>query len=49
MGIPPEKAIPKKDYTSMINNMEKVHEASIFDCLRYELVVSNYHTHIFFD
>ncbi|KAA1099875.1 hypothetical protein PGT21_023486 [Puccinia graminis f. sp. tritici] len=34
LGIPSEKAIPKKDFTLMLNNIEKTHEASIFYCLR---------------
>ncbi|PLW20026.1 hypothetical protein PCANC_10181 [Puccinia coronata f. sp. avenae] len=27
LGIPSKKVIPKKDFTSMLNNIEKVHEA----------------------
>ncbi|KAA1076524.1 hypothetical protein PGT21_010295 [Puccinia graminis f. sp. tritici] len=34
LGIPSDKAVPKKDFDQMINNMEKIHEASIFHCLR---------------
>ncbi|PLW20217.1 hypothetical protein PCASD_18335 [Puccinia coronata f. sp. avenae] len=34
LGIPSKKVIPKKDFTSMMNNIEKVHEASIVYCLR---------------
>ncbi|OAV95875.1 hypothetical protein PTTG_26545 [Puccinia triticina 1-1 BBBD Race 1] len=41
LGIPPEKAIPKKDFTSMINNIEKVHEATIFYCLRLMMGTEN--------
>ncbi|KAA1112810.1 hypothetical protein PGT21_011485 [Puccinia graminis f. sp. tritici] len=33
LGIPSDKAVPKKDFDQMINNMEKIHEASIFHCL----------------
>jgi hypothetical protein len=34
LGVPSEKIVPKKDFTSMMNNIEKAHEASIFYCLR---------------
>ncbi|EHS64683.1 uncharacterized protein PGTG_21033 [Puccinia graminis f. sp. tritici CRL 75-36-700-3] len=33
LGIPSDKDVPKKDFDQMINNMEKIHEASIFHCL----------------
>ncbi|PLW57075.1 hypothetical protein PCANC_01914 [Puccinia coronata f. sp. avenae] len=33
MGVPPDKIIPKKDFTSMIYNIEKAHEASILYCI----------------
>ncbi|PLW53140.1 hypothetical protein PCANC_11349 [Puccinia coronata f. sp. avenae] len=34
LGIPPEKVIQKKDYTAMVQHMEKVHEATLVHCLR---------------
>ncbi|KAA1091262.1 hypothetical protein PGT21_029713 [Puccinia graminis f. sp. tritici] len=34
LGVPSDKIVPKKDFTSMMNNIEKAHEASIFYCLR---------------
>ncbi|KAA1134309.1 hypothetical protein PGTUg99_035037 [Puccinia graminis f. sp. tritici] len=34
LGIPSEKVVPKKDFTQMLNNIEKAHEASIFYCIR---------------
>ena len=33
LGIPSEKVVPKKDFTQMLNNIEKAHEASIFYCI----------------
>ncbi|OAV90350.1 hypothetical protein PTTG_28351 [Puccinia triticina 1-1 BBBD Race 1] len=34
LGFPAEKAIQKKDFTLMINQMERVHESILFYCLR---------------
>ena len=34
MGIPADKITPKKDYTAMMNHIEKAHEAAIFYTLR---------------
>ncbi|EFP91832.2 uncharacterized protein PGTG_18026 [Puccinia graminis f. sp. tritici CRL 75-36-700-3] len=34
LGIPPDKVIQKKDFTKMLECMEKVHEATIWFCLR---------------
>ncbi|KAI7949243.1 hypothetical protein MJO28_008064 [Puccinia striiformis f. sp. tritici] len=34
LGFPSEKAIQKKDFTLMINQMERVFEANIYYCLR---------------
>ncbi|KAA1124658.1 hypothetical protein PGTUg99_027063 [Puccinia graminis f. sp. tritici] len=34
LGIPSDKPASKKDFTSMIKNIEKIHEATIFYCLR---------------
>jgi hypothetical protein len=34
LGIPPENVVQKKDYTAMIQNMEKVHEATLVHCIR---------------
>jgi hypothetical protein len=34
LGFPSEKAIQKKDFTLMINQMEKVMEATLYYCLR---------------
>ncbi|PLW54244.1 hypothetical protein PCANC_05205 [Puccinia coronata f. sp. avenae] len=33
LGFPPEKAIQKKDFTLMVNQMEKVFESTIYYCL----------------
>jgi hypothetical protein len=35
MGFPAEKAIQKKDFTLMVNQMEKVFESMLYYCLRY--------------
>ncbi|KAA1096710.1 hypothetical protein PGT21_025879 [Puccinia graminis f. sp. tritici] len=35
LGFPAEKAIQKKDFTLMINQMERVLESILFYCLRY--------------
>jgi hypothetical protein len=35
LGFPSEKAIQKKDFTLMINQMEKVFEATLYYCLTY--------------
>ncbi|KNE86648.1 hypothetical protein PSTG_19989, partial [Puccinia striiformis f. sp. tritici PST-78] len=34
LGFPSEKAIQKKDFTLMINQMEKILEATFYYCLR---------------
>ncbi|POV98547.1 hypothetical protein PSHT_13967 [Puccinia striiformis] len=34
LGFPAEKAIQKKDFTLMVNQMEKVFEATLYYCLR---------------
>ena len=34
LGIPPEKVVQKKDFTAMLQHMQKVHEATLFYCLR---------------
>ncbi|KAA1128735.1 hypothetical protein PGTUg99_007731 [Puccinia graminis f. sp. tritici] len=34
LGFPSEKAIQKKDFTLMINQMERVYEANVYYCLR---------------
>jgi hypothetical protein len=35
LGIPHSKALDKKDFTLMISNMEKIHEATILHCIMY--------------
>ncbi|KAA1083378.1 hypothetical protein PGTUg99_031237 [Puccinia graminis f. sp. tritici] len=35
LGIPHSKAPDKKDFTLMISNMEKIHEATILHCIMY--------------
>ncbi|EFP76803.2 uncharacterized protein PGTG_02264 [Puccinia graminis f. sp. tritici CRL 75-36-700-3] len=34
LGLPSDKPASKKDFTSMMKNIEKIHEATIFYCLR---------------
>ncbi|KAI7934321.1 hypothetical protein MJO28_017167 [Puccinia striiformis f. sp. tritici] len=34
LGTPPNKVLQKKDFTGMIQHMERVHEATLFHCLR---------------
>jgi hypothetical protein len=34
LGFPSDKAIQKKDFTLMINQMERVMEATLYYCLR---------------
>ncbi|KAI7949862.1 hypothetical protein MJO28_008683 [Puccinia striiformis f. sp. tritici] len=34
LGTPPSKVLQKKDFTGMIQHMERVHEATLFHCLR---------------
>jgi hypothetical protein len=36
LGIPYSQALDKKDFTLMILNMEKIHEATILYCIMYE-------------
>jgi hypothetical protein len=36
LGFPAEKAIQKKDFTLMVNQMEKILEAVLYYCLRYD-------------
>ncbi|KAA1067320.1 hypothetical protein PGTUg99_032979 [Puccinia graminis f. sp. tritici] len=34
LGTPPNKVLQKKDFTGMIQHLERVHEATLFHCLR---------------
>ncbi|POW01076.1 hypothetical protein PSHT_12688 [Puccinia striiformis] len=34
LGTPPNKVLQKKDFTGMIRHLERVHEATLFHCLR---------------
>ncbi|KAA1074656.1 hypothetical protein PGT21_014869 [Puccinia graminis f. sp. tritici] len=34
LGTPPSKVLQKKDFTGMIQHLERVHEATLFHCLR---------------
>ncbi|POW03957.1 hypothetical protein PSHT_11421 [Puccinia striiformis] len=40
LGFPAEKAIQKKDFTLMVNQMEKVFEATLYYCLRLVLLLT---------
>ncbi|PLW20482.1 hypothetical protein PCANC_20603 [Puccinia coronata f. sp. avenae] len=42
MGVTPNKIIPKKDFTSMIYNIKKAHEASILYCIRSILFLTSH-------
>jgi hypothetical protein len=39
LGFPPEKAIQKKDFTLMINQMEKVFESMVYYCLWWVILL----------
>ncbi|KAA1093617.1 hypothetical protein PGTUg99_008854 [Puccinia graminis f. sp. tritici] len=41
LGIPPEKVIQKKDFTKMLQYMEQVHEATLWQCLRTVMGIEN--------
>jgi len=34
LGIAPEKVVQKKDFSAMLQHMQKAHEATLFYCLR---------------
>ncbi|KNF05647.1 hypothetical protein PSTG_01050 [Puccinia striiformis f. sp. tritici PST-78] len=44
LGFPSEKAIQKKDFTLMINQMEKAMEATLYYCLR--VILKKEHVHL---
>jgi hypothetical protein len=39
LGFPSEQAIQKKDFTLMINQMERVFEANVYYCLRFVYLI----------
>jgi hypothetical protein len=35
LGIPADKPVTKRDFTLMISNMEKIHDAALIYCMFY--------------